>query len=96
VPKREIGDAMHGDINRISAIWRDCRMRYADGGPYLFGAFTIADAMFAPVASRFRTYGVELDETPAAYAETLWAMPDLQEWVAAARDEPWVIDDFEF
>ena len=52
--------------------------------------------MFAPVASRFRTYGVELDETPAAYAETLLAMPDLQEWLAAARDEPWVIDDFEF
>jgi glutathione S-transferase len=96
VPKREISDGVQGDINRISAIWRDCRTRFSDGGPYLFGAFTIADAMFAPVASRFRTYGVELDETPAGYADTLWAMPDLQEWVAAARDEPWVIDDFEF
>ena len=96
VPGREISDAMQGDINRIGAIWRDCRMRVADGGPYLFGAFPIADAMFAPVASRFRTYGVELDETPADYADTLLAMPDLQEWLAAVWDEPWVIDDFEF
>jgi glutathione S-transferase len=95
-PGREITQAMQADINRIAAIWLECRMQYRAEGPYLFGAFTIADAMFAPVVSRFRTYGVELDETPASYAQSLWSLPDLQEWLAAAQDEPWIIPEFEF
>jgi glutathione S-transferase len=73
------------DIARIAAIWRETRTAFGAGGSFLFGAFTIADAMYAPVATRFRTYGVDLavhgdDGTAAAYAQTLLAMPEMQEW----------------
>jgi glutathione S-transferase len=73
------------DIARIVSIWRETRARFGAGGPFLFGAFTIADAMYAPVATRFRTYGIGPaafgdDGTAAAYAETLLAMPEMREW----------------
>ena len=82
------------DINRITAIWRECRK--ASGGDFLFGDFTIADAMFAPVVSRLLTYGVELGENAGSYAEVIMNMPMMQAWVAEAKDEPWIIPDFEF
>lgn len=75
------------DIDRISAIWRDCRQNFAADGELLFGDFTIADAMFAPVVSRFITYDVKLDSTAAAYAEAIWSLSAVQEWVAAASSE---------
>jgi glutathione S-transferase len=79
------------DIERVLEIWRECLARY--GGPYLFGAArTMADALYAPVVTRFLTYGVKLDAPCAAYARTIMAMPEMQEWVAAARAEP---DDIE-
>lgn len=73
------------DIARIVSIWRETRARFGAGGSFLFGSFTIADAMYAPVATRFRTYGVDPaafgdDGAAAAYAETLLAMPEMQEW----------------
>ncbi|MDD2878203.1 MAG: glutathione S-transferase [Acidiphilium sp.] len=75
------------DIDRILIIWRDCFE--ASGGPFLFGAKPcIADAMFAPVASRFRTYDVPLDAACARYVETIFAWPDMAEWVAEAEEEP--------
>lgn len=75
------------DIERITEIWRECLARY--GGPYLFGAHrTMADAMFAPVATRFVTYGVKLDAASAGYVETVMAMPEMLEWIDAARAEP--------
>jgi glutathione S-transferase len=77
------------DISRIHQIWSDCRRRFGAEGPYLFGAFTIADAMYAPVVSRFKTYGVALEGAPAAYAETIWKLPQIQEWLSAARAEPY-------
>ncbi len=77
------------DIRRVIEIWRSCRGRFGDGGPFLFGHFTIADAMFAPVVTRFRTYEVPLSGSAADYAATVWAMPSLQKWVAAAKAEPW-------
>jgi len=80
------------DINRISAIWRDCRTRFGQSGPYLFGAFSIADAMYAPVASRFVTYQVDLDADAKAYVNTLWSDPAMAAWVEGARREPWVIE----
>ena len=83
------------DINRISAIWRDCRTRFGAGGPYLFGTFTIADAMYAPVVSRFVTYQVELDADAKAYVNTMWADPAMVAWVDGARREPWVIESAE-
>ncbi len=75
------------DIERIVAIWNGCRARHASGGPFLFGAFSIADAMYAPVALRFVTYAVQTEGAAGDYAQTLLALPALQEWVAAAHAE---------
>lgn len=75
------------DIERIVAIWNGCRARHASGGPFLFGTFSIADAMYAPVALRFATYAVQTEGAAGDYAQTLLALPALQEWVAAAHAE---------
>ena len=80
------------DVNRTSAIWRDCRTRFGAGGAYLFGQFSIADAMFAPVVSRFVTYQVELDTDAKSYVNTIWADAAVAAWVDGARREPWVIE----
>jgi glutathione S-transferase len=93
---REIIPEIQADLDRIGAIWRDCRRRHGAGGGYLFGAFTIADAMYAPVVSRLRTYRIGFDNEAQAYADSLWAYPALQEWVAAAHNEPMVVEQFEF
>ena len=96
VPGRELTPDVHADLDRIAALWRDCRHRFGAGGGYLFGHFTIADAMYAPVVSRLRTYKIELEEEAQAYADSLWAYPPLQEWAAAARNEPMILEQFEF
>ncbi|MGF1609304.1 MAG: glutathione S-transferase family protein [Kiloniellales bacterium] len=80
------------DIARIVAIWQDCRARVGDAGDFLFGRFCIADIAFAPVASRFVTYGVLLPELAAAYRDAVMAWPAMQDWAAAAEAEPWTID----
>jgi glutathione S-transferase len=82
--------AVDADIARIVEIWRTCRERWSstDGGPYLFGRFTIADAMFAPVASRFQTYGVSLDPIAEAYKVAILADPDVAVWFEQARMDP--------
>ena len=80
-------DALKADIDRVVEIWTDCRTDFARNGPWLFGAFSIADAMFAPVATRLRTYEVELPDAAALYVETLYADPVFQEWQAAAETE---------
>jgi glutathione S-transferase len=94
LPGRKRSDAVAADIARVTAIWRDCRARSGDRGPFLFGAFSIADAMYAPVAARFRTYGVELDPTCQAYADAVLGLPSFLEWQAAAKREPWVITSY--
>lgn len=84
---------VQADIDRVLAIWRTCRQDYGAGGRFLFGQhFTIADAMFAPVVSRFITYGVTLDPTAQAYTETIWSMAAMQEWRAAAEQEKETIE----
>jgi glutathione S-transferase len=75
------------DIERIVNIWNGCRARYHNGGPFLFGSFSIADAMYAPVALRFETYAVKTEGAAGDYARTLLALPALREWVAAAHTE---------
>ena len=75
------------DIARIVAIWESCRARFADGGPFLFGAFSIADAMFAPVVWRFVTYVVELPAASREWVDMMCALPAMQEWRAAALAE---------
>jgi len=79
------------DIDRVTRLWRDCRQQFGQGGDLLLGQFSIADAMFAPVISRFVTYEVELDPIARAYADAVWALPALQEWLTAAAIEPEVI-----
>lgn len=92
LPAPAIGEALESDITRIVAIWRDCRLRYGGAGPFLFGTFSNADAMFAPVATRFRTFGVDLagfgdDGQAAEYARTILALPEMAEWTKSAEAE---------
>jgi len=92
LPAPPLSAALEADIRRIVAIWKDTRKRFGQGGPFLFGAFSNADAMFAPVATRFRTYGVDLirfgdDGSGAAYAETMLALPAMAEWTAGAQEK---------
>ena len=79
--------AAAADIARISAIWAGCRARHGAGGNFLFGDFGIADAMFAPVAWRWRSYGFQLEAPAAAYAEALLAHPSQQLWLSQAQAE---------
>ena len=96
-PNRASTPEVQADIDRITAIWHDCRTRFGKDGPFLFGAtFGNADAMYAPVVSRFRTYKVDLDAGAQAYCDAVWSWPPMQEWAAAAKKEPWVIEDSEF
>lgn len=83
------------DITRVTALWRDCRSCYGAGGPFLFGPFSAADCFYAPVVTRFASYGVELDRVSHAYAEAVRAWPALIEWCAAAAAEPWRIAKYE-
>jgi glutathione S-transferase len=93
---RGVTPEAQADINRVTALWRDCRKRFGAEGKFLFGDPTIADAMYAPVVSRFRTYRIGLEEEAQRYADTVWALPALQEWATAAGHEPMVIEEFEF
>jgi glutathione S-transferase len=82
-----------GDIERITTIWRECLATY--GGPYLFGKRSMADAMYAPVVTRFMTYDVSLDRACAAYCKRIMELPAMQEWVKAAKQEPEEIDELD-
>ncbi len=90
VPERRAAAA--ADIARVVAIWRDCRDRFGDDGPFLFGRFSIADCMFAPVCTRFTTWGVEVDADTRAYMDAVFALPAMKDWVEAAKAEPWTVD----
>jgi glutathione S-transferase len=79
--------AVQQDIDRIAQMWTELRQKYAAQGPFLFGHFTVADAFYAPVVSRFATYGVRLPELAKAYADHILNLPAMQEWIDAARAE---------
>lgn len=81
------GAGVAADIARIEFMWGECRHRFGEraGGPFLFGHFTIADAMYAPVATRFRTYGVKLSPLAEAYCQAIFADPDFKSWEDTAR-----------
>jgi glutathione S-transferase len=83
------------DVARIVAMWSDCRARFGAGGPFLFGGFTAADAMYAPVVLRFRTYEVELPPACRSYADAVLALPALGEWINAAEREAETLAQFE-
>ena len=85
---------VRADIDRVTAIWRECLA--AHGGPYLFGPRpTTADAMYAPVCSRFQTYDVKLDSDCAAYCATIMALPAMREWIADAKAEPEEVEELD-
>ena len=94
-PGRGMNPDVASDIARITDIWHDCRARFGGEGPFLFGRFCNADAMWAPVVTRFETYGVILDEECSAYCRTILNLPPMQEWYAAARAEAWAIADYD-
>lgn len=79
------------DVARIDEIWNDCRHRYGGGGPWLFGDYSVADAMYAPVVLRFNTYGARVSETARWYMASVIEDAALQEWMLAAKHEPWTI-----
>jgi glutathione S-transferase len=87
--------AVLADVARICALWRDCRSRFAGNGPFLFGEFSIADAMYAPVVTRLMTYVVEVDDEAARYVDAVSGLPAFQAWVADARRETEFIADYE-
>jgi glutathione S-transferase len=91
VQRREPTPEVAENIGRIDAMWTDCRARFGKGGPFLFGGFGAADAMYAPVVSRFHTYGVEVGPVAQAYMAAVMGLPAWAEWCAAARQEPWVL-----
>ncbi|WP_293121449.1 glutathione S-transferase family protein [Okeania sp. SIO1I7] len=84
------------EIERVGRMWRECREKFGAEGDMLFGKFTIADAIYAPVVSRFATYQVKLEPVAQAYAEAVWALADMQEWLAAAAVESETIFDSKF
>lgn len=88
-----VSDGVRKDVQRIEAIWSECLQSY--GGPFLFGEFSIVDAMFAPVVNRLQIYC--LSEAPAVlkYREAMHALPAWQEWEAAGRAEPWIVEEDE-
>lgn len=83
-------DLVAGDLKRIERLWGELISR--SGGPYLFGSFTAADAMFAPVATRIRTYELPVTDLAMEYVEAIYALPAFQEWLAEAVKEPWVVE----
>jgi glutathione S-transferase len=95
VRQRELTSQVQADIGRIEAMWTNCRRRFGTGGDFLFGPFGAADAMYAPVVSRFHTYGVALGDNARAYMAAVMALPAWNEWKRAALAEPWVLPEDE-
>ncbi|MCP8882034.1 glutathione S-transferase family protein [Devosia sp. XJ19-1] len=86
-------DAVRKDLHRVETLWGDLLAR--TGGPYLFGAFSAADAMFAPLATRLRTYDLPVSDVAGRYVEAIYALPAFQQWLGLALQEPWIVDDDE-
>jgi glutathione S-transferase len=90
-----LSENAQADIARIQEIWTECRARHADAGPFLFGAFSGADAMFAPVVHRFRIYAIEVAPPVRDYMATMMALPAFAEWTKAGQAETLIIEKFE-
>jgi glutathione S-transferase len=98
-PGKGMTPGVRADIERITGLWRDCRKRFSgaferDDG-YLFGLISAADAMYAPVVTRLRTYGVQVDKDTDAYCNAVLGHPAMKEWIDAAKHEPWLIAQYE-
>jgi glutathione S-transferase len=95
LPGRQLHAEVRADLERIERLWAACRDRQRGNGPFLFGAFTIADAMFAPVVTRIRTYGVRVSQASSVYCDAVLAAPEVARWCEAARQETWRIAQYE-
>lgn len=91
----KISEETRQDTVRILGLWAEARARFGSGGPFLFGTFGAADIYYAPVVTRFLTYGFGLPGFAEAYIQAMWEHEWLQAWVAAAEDEEWVIEQYE-
>jgi glutathione S-transferase len=89
--RRELTAEVDADVRRIEAIWTECRARFGQGGPFLFGRFSAADAMYAPVVSRFASYAIGVGAACEAYMAAMMALPAWEEWRAAGVAEPWIM-----
>jgi len=85
-----LADDAIANVRRIEAMWADCRTQFGHGGPFLFGAFGAADAMYAPVVARLHTYDISIGADARAYRDAVMALPAWNEWVDAARKESWI------
>ncbi len=90
--QKDRGEAVARDVARFSEIVRQARERFGAGGPFLFGKFTAADAMYAPLVTRLDTYSIALDGTTRAYVDAILSLPAFQEWRSAALKEEWIVD----
>jgi glutathione S-transferase len=95
VKKHIVSPEAAQNVERIDALWSDARKRFGKGGPFLFGGFSNADAMYAPIVNRLHVYDLPRSKTAQAYMEAMMALPAWQEWEAASRKETWVIDKVE-
>jgi glutathione S-transferase len=94
-PPIEISDGVRDEINRILQLWAQARARYGGTGDFLFGDWCAADIMYAPVVTRFITYGVSMPPFAALYMKAVLSHPDVNDWIDKAQDEPWVIEQYE-
>ncbi len=94
-PQRELSDEIRSEIDRILQLWAQARARFGGTGDYLFGDWCAADMMYAPVVTRFITYGVPVPSFAAVYIKAVLSHPHVAEWIDKAQDEPWVIEAYE-
>jgi glutathione S-transferase len=94
-PPIELTDGVRDEVNRILQLWAQARARHGGGGDFLFGQWCAADIMFAPVVTRFITYGVPMPPFAALYMKAVLSHPHVNDWIDKAQDEPWVIDQYE-
>ena len=94
--KRALSADAQANIARVQEIWTSARAKYGAGGPFLFGKFSAADAMYAPVVQRFVAYDIDVSAPVRTYMQAMIALPAWQKWHRAALREPWVIPKFEY
>ena len=94
-PPTELSAEVRAEVLRILELWAEARARHGTGGPYLFGTFGAVDIMFAPVVTRFVTYSIPVPRFAATYMEAILSHPWMTEWIEAAQEEPWVIEQYE-
>ena len=91
----ELSDEARSDIVRVLGLWAEARARFGKGGPFLFGTFSAADIFYAPVVTRFVTYGIGVPGFAQAYMQAVWEHDWMQHWIREAENEEWTIEQFE-